>query len=323
VRALVAVVALSLTLAACTRDGDGSRAEPSASATPTASASVGDAKGCGSVPDDVTGGTRDVTRTIDVDGSQRSYVVHVPPGYDGRRALPVVYLFHGLGSNAPQVLTYSGFPTVADERDFIVVAPQALEPRREWDVMATADQPRSDAAFWLQLSERLGDEWCVDADRQFAAGMSNGSAVVFAMACRGVYPFRAYGGVAATFYDQAACGDAPPTSFIYFHGTGDEVVPYQGGETPIFPVRAVQTVLGDWAGHDGCAREPRRQDVASDVVRETWRGCSDGSRLQAYVIDDGGHTWPGAGFEVPVLGKTTSSIDATRLMADFFGLKAP
>jgi polyhydroxybutyrate depolymerase len=153
--------------------------------------------------------------------------------------------------------------------------------------------------------------------------MSNGSAVVFAMACRGVYPFRAYGGVAATFYDQAACGDAPPTSFIYFHGTGDEVVPYQGGETPIFPVRAVQRVLGDWAGHDGCAREPRRQDVASDVVRETWRGCSKGSRLQAYVIDDGGHTWPGAGFEVPVLGKTTSSIDATRLMADFFGLKAP
>jgi polyhydroxybutyrate depolymerase len=82
VRALVAVVALSLILAACTRDGDAGRAEPSASAPPTATASVGDAKGCGSVPDDVTGGTRDVTRTIDVDGSERSYVVHVPPGYD-------------------------------------------------------------------------------------------------------------------------------------------------------------------------------------------------------------------------------------------------
>lgn len=318
------VVALSLALAGCTRGGDDRAADPTPSATASSGAagsSAATGQGCGRVPTDVTGGTRDVSRTIDVDGLQRTYVVHVPPGYDGRRALPVVYLFHGLGSNAAQVLTYSGFPTVADERDFIVVAPQALEPRREWDVMATADQPRSDAAFWLQLSERLGDEWCVDADRQYAAGMSNGSAVVFAMACRGGYPFRAYGGVSATFYDEAACGDAPPASFIYFHGTGDQVVPYQGGSTPIFPVRAVQAVLADWADHDGCDRGPRRADVASDVERETWRGCDDGSRLQAYVIDDGGHTWPGAAFEVPVLGKTTSSVDATTLMADFFGLK--
>jgi len=316
VRALVAVVVLSLFLGACSRGADEPEKTPATSAPPTAAASAG----CGSVPDDVTGATRDVTRRITVDSTLRQYIVHVPTDYDGSRPLPVVYLFHGLGSSAAEVTTYASFPAAADDRGFILVSPQATGNPSTWDVMTPASTPGSDAAFWLELTTSLGDEWCIDDDRQYAAGMSNGSAVVFAMACSDDFPFKAYGGVAATFYDDAACGDAPPTSIIYFHGTGDEVVPFDGGETPLFPVRSVDAVMADWAEHDGCATRPRTTEVASDVELERWSDCDDSTRLEAYVIDDGGHTWPGADFEVPVLGRTTSSIDATDLMVDFFGL---
>lgn len=315
-RSLLAVLAACVVLAGCT---DAPAPEPERSATPSAVPS-GSAKGCGQVPDDVTGGVRDVERTIDVDGSERSYVVHVPPGYDGREALPVVYLFHGLGGTAAEVVTYSGFSNAADDRGFVLVAPQAQGDRKEWDVMATAEQPRSDAAFWLELTQRLGDEWCIDGDRQYAAGMSNGSAVVFAMACRGVYPIKAYGAVAATFYDRAACGDSPPASIVYFHGTADQVVPFDGGPTPIFPVRGVRAVMADWAAHDGCASRPRTTDVAADVQLERWTGCDDGARLESYVIDGGGHTWPGAAVDIPPLGATTRSVSATEVISDFFDL---
>ena len=318
VRALVAVVVLSLTLGACTRGSAGTEARPTG--TPSTAGSAGTSPGCGSVPDDVTGATRDVTRRITVDSTLRQYIVHVPTGYDGSRPLPVVYLFHGLGSSAAEVATYASFPAAADDRDFILVSPQATGTPSTWDVLTPASTAGSDAAFWLELTKSLGDEWCVDDDRQYAAGMSNGSAVIFAMACSGEFPFKAYGGVAATFYDDAGCGDAPPASVVYFHGTGDEVVPFDGGETPLFPVRSVDAVMADWAKHDGCATKPRTTEVASDVELERWRDCDGSARLETYVIDDGGHTWPGADFEVPVLGNTTSSIDATELMVEFFGL---
>jgi polyhydroxybutyrate depolymerase len=320
VRPVVALLALTLVLAGCSR-GDEPAPRPDPSATATSSPTVSASAGCGSVPDDVTATSRDVTRRLDVDATQRQYVVHVPQGYDGRTPLPVVYLFHGKGSSAVEVSAYSAFPNAADEHDFILVAPQATGNPSTWDVLTPPTTPGSDAAFWVDLTRTLGDEFCIDPDQQYATGMSNGSAVVFAMACsQQDYPFRAYAGVAATFYDQDGCGAAPPRSILYFHGTGDEVVPYDGGATPLFPVRAVPAVMADWAQHDGCDATPSTRDVASDVQRETWRGCDDGTRLEAYTIDGGGHTWPGADIEVPVLGRTTTSIDATDLIVDFFGL---
>lgn len=312
-RALLAAVAACLVLAGCTDQGGSD--EPTASASPRVEGS----RGCGSVPQDVEGGARDVARTMDVDGTERTYGVHVPPGYDGTEPLPVVYAFHGLGSNVPELVAYSGMAGASDDHDVILVAPQALGKPTTWDVRTPASKPGSDAAFWLQLTRELGDTWCVDEDRQYAAGMSNGSAVVFAMACSGDFPFQAYAGVAATFYDATPCDEAPPASILYFHGTADEVVPFEGGETPLFPVRSVDAVMADWARHDGCSPRPRVDEVASDVERRTWTRCS-GVELEAYVIEGGGHTWPGAAVDVPVLGRTTKSIDATAEMMTFFGL---
>ena len=40
----------------------------------------------------------DHTRTLQVDGRERSYVVHVPPHYDPQGPTPVVLVFHGGGS---------------------------------------------------------------------------------------------------------------------------------------------------------------------------------------------------------------------------------
>ena len=45
-------------------------------------------------------GPGDHTRTLQVDGRERSYLVHVPPQYDPKKPTPVVLVFHGGGSNA-------------------------------------------------------------------------------------------------------------------------------------------------------------------------------------------------------------------------------
>ena len=50
---------------------------------------------------------------------------------------------------------------------------------------------------------------------------------------------------------------------------------------------------------------------------ESYEGCRNGADVQLYVIEDGGHTWPGA-IEVRPNGSTTQSINATELSLKFF-----
>jgi polyhydroxybutyrate depolymerase len=58
------------------------------------------------------------------------------------------------------------------------------------------------------------------------------------------------------------------------------------------------------------------------VVRESWPGCQDGTEVVLFTIEEGGHTWPGsidlAAIGIDHLGSTTRSIDATKLILDFF-----
>src|SRR5262245_525856 len=42
-------------------------------------------------------------------GAARTYILHVPPGYDGSQALPLVLVLHGFGGNAASMVKLTGF----------------------------------------------------------------------------------------------------------------------------------------------------------------------------------------------------------------------
>ncbi len=75
--------------------------------------------------------------------------------------------------------------------------------------------------------------------------------------------------------------------------------------------------MADWAKHDHCASTYQETSVDTEVRRRTWHGCDQGSDVVFYIIEGGGHTWPGA---IPVarLGKTTTQINASELIWNFF-----
>ena len=53
---------------------------------------------CGSSPSEMTPG--DYNQTITVGPDVRQYILHVPSGYDGSQALPLVFILHGGGGTA-------------------------------------------------------------------------------------------------------------------------------------------------------------------------------------------------------------------------------
>ncbi|MCW5715731.1 MAG: hypothetical protein KIT43_14560, partial [Bauldia sp.] len=72
----------------------------------------------------VTPGTSHVTLTVD--GFDRSFLVHVGARASAHAALPVVFMFHGLGGDGAGIGASSDWDRIADREGFIAVFPDAL-----------------------------------------------------------------------------------------------------------------------------------------------------------------------------------------------------
>ena len=54
---------------------------------------------------------------------KRTYLVHVPKGYDPKKPAPVVLALHGAAMNGSMMVWFSGLNKKSDEAGFIVVYP--------------------------------------------------------------------------------------------------------------------------------------------------------------------------------------------------------
>src|SRR5262245_34676674 len=74
--------------------------------------------------------------TLDVNGTKRLVLVHVPLGHIGD-LLPVVFAFHGFNETAANLEKVTGTSRFADETGFIAVYPQG--EKNEWHVFGFND----------------------------------------------------------------------------------------------------------------------------------------------------------------------------------------
>jgi polyhydroxybutyrate depolymerase len=102
------------------------------------------------------------------------------------------------------------------------------------------------------------------------------------------------------------------------HGVHDEVVPFEAGRVlGVFDYLGARAETAGWAVLNGCASAPAEERIADHVVREEFADCAGGAATALLVVEDGGHTWPGA-IPIPGLGATNDEIDASALIWEFF-----
>jgi len=248
----------------------------------------------------------EAVESLESGGVTRTYRVYVPTGYDPAVPLPLVLNFHGSSRTGAGQEQYSGLVPLADEQRFILVSPDGLD--EQWTI-ADDDDPSAvtsvDVAFTSDLLAQLRAELCIDNLRVYATGMSNGAEMASQVGCLLPGDFAAIAPVAGVEY--AGCsGDGMPV--LAFHGTADENVPFDTAEP----------AMADWAEHNHCSGGPVTAAVSEHVSTETYAGCD--ADVVLYVIDGGGHTWPGAEDDVPYggAGPTTHEIDASALIWAFF-----
>ena len=263
---------------------------------------------------------------------ERSTALYCP---EGGRGLPLVLNLHGTGSGPVEQMRISALAEVAGRHGFAVAAPRGSGRSgagHAWAVPSGGSGPEDgspsntapehsgpdDSGYLLALIDTLVAAGVADPGRVYAAGMSGGARMACHLAAAHPGRIAAVAAVAGLRAPRAQAGnrDAPGVPVIAFHGTADRVNPFDGGG-PDYWGEAVPEALRGWAEANGCASGPRRERV-SEHVRLAYAACRGGSDAVLYVVEGGGHTWPGSRAPFPGLGPVASDLDASEIIWDFF-----
>ncbi len=263
------------------------------------------------------------TASISVAGRDRSFIVQIPTADDdpvtNNQLRPAVLNFHGRSSTGLQQAVYSRLAASANPLGMVVVTPDAVGSPRQWLIEGVQTDEPASVNFANALMDELISGYCIDPDRIYATGFSSGGLLSSFLGCLAADRIAAIAPVALTAWDDALCGAAEPTPIMAFHGTSDGVISFTGEPTTLVPsgrLGDVRENLASWAEHNGCAQGPTETQLSTDVLAVEW-DCPEGADTILYVIEEGGHTWPGA-IGLPVLGYTTQEIDATNSITQFF-----
>jgi polyhydroxybutyrate depolymerase len=286
----------------------------------------------------------DHAHTLEHGGLTRSFKVHTPPAYDGSKPLPVVLVLHGGGGHADNMIRWIGMNDTADEAGFIAVHPNGSpfgaatipDARQElcvWNAGTCCPpaegEPADDVGFIRVMLDALADSYAVDERRIYATGASNGAMMAYLLASQLSDRIAAIAPVACAMGFENIEAERP-VPVLHIHGTEDMNAPMAGGVGSNARAKFVQMPLGKciakWVKLNGCPPEPAVEelpDVADDgtrVRREIYGPGTDGAEVILYLIEGGGHTWPGAPdlAEYYLQGTKIRGIEADPWYLEFF-----
>ncbi len=232
----------------------------------------------------------ETTKTFETltDDGTRNYSVHLPANFDETRYYPLIVHFPGKSATAdggekqaglnvlPAVIVYP-HPTIGKDR------------YTSWQG-APYSSGVNDVSFTEAILDKVQSQLCIDRDRVYATGLSNGGGMVSLLSCTLSDRFAAFGIVAgAMYYPSGACKPPRPTPLMTIHGDNDPNVPYAGSATRKLP--DISKWSAERANDNGCKSNPvvRYQDAVTIVT--TWQNCTNSATIENVKLRGGGHLW--------------------------------
>lgn len=271
-----------------------------------------------------------------------SYIEQVPSSAAAGRPLPLVFDLHGYNESGPAQAAATALGTYGQTHGFITITPWVNgEPVSMW--LSTVGS--RDLAWFGQLLTHVEATTCVDENRVFVTGGSNGAFMSSAVACQYSAQIAAVAPVSG-IQAMRPCKTARPVPVVTFHGTADPLVPYDGDaskvaadlpapngsghridaqEEKLFGAKgvfqrgpSVPQEAAAWAKRNGCSGAITTSKISGTVTLLSWR-CPDSANVELYRIAGGGHSWPRS------LGRTkidsqgqSTSISADAVIWQFF-----
>ncbi|MFO7446522.1 MAG: T9SS type A sorting domain-containing protein [Ignavibacteriaceae bacterium] len=250
----------------------------------------------------ISGITYAQTKTIQHDGTARSYMVHLPPNYNADSAHALILIFHGWTHTPVLTETHTKMSIKADSCGFIAVYPAGIiGSNKEWNEndQYTVD----DVGFIKELIDTLIQDYSVDTLKIYASGFSDGAGMAYRIA------YELPGKIAAV---AAIAGSLPGTNYnpqratptINFHAKND---PYTSYST-------MGTIIDYWKTLNTSVTDADTFFVNDGAVGVKWEG-DNGTEFILYSTNIGGHSWPGGN---PSFHTPSQAISACDLLWDFF-----
>ncbi len=296
-------------------------------------------KGCGT---STAGATDKEQHDLQVAGVDRFYLLTTPAAHDGKTPLPLVVDLHGLAEGAQIHAGMTQFSELAKKDGFLVAFPNGTGTPVRWDAN-TKSNPNHDLEYIDQMLDEIGASHCIDTSRIYATGLSYGAIMSSFLTCTRANRFAAVAPVAGITIPESGCAPSRPMPVLTFHGTADPILNFNGGvgdslggilkgnanESTAPPTTAKPADLHGpgypaaaqaWAVRNGCRPDPTDTKVTDTVIHRVW-SCPAGADVEFYIIEGGGHSWPGSEFSKSIgkiVGPTTFDINATDLIWAFF-----
>lgn len=280
-----------------------------------------------------------LTREIETPDGPRRYKVYVPSKYDKLRPAPLIVVLHGCTQDPDDIAKGTRFNALAEEKRFIVAypeQPQKYNGLKCWNWFDRNHQLREkgEPALIAAITQRVMNDYSIDARRVYIAGVSAGAAMALTtayaypeiFAAAGLHSGIAYGAVTSIAdalgamhggaKDPAALPQAVVTGMgsarhfpaIVFQGKSDKSVNFVNGDQVVSqlselyqpPLKRLSESLGEANGY-----------------HFTKRIYGNGRPLiEEWIVDELGHAWSGGSKD----GTYTDSSgpDATSEMVRFF-----
>lgn len=271
--------------------------------------------------------------SFDYGGVERSYLLHVPSLYDGKKAFPLVIVLHGGGETAQFMMKETGWAEKADRENFFVVFPEGTssyplkppglrENQQVWDDGSGRFHHRAqgvdDIGFIAALIDRMLAQFAIDEQRIFITGFSNGASMAFRLGLELSDTVAAIAPVAGILSSEDSRMELP-VSLFYISGAEDRG-PFMGqGEFPesVKSESPVRDSIARWASMLDCPSEQRIISVFGGVRKVAQGPCRGNSEIVIYSVEGLGHIWPG-GRTAENQQKGKDRFNATEAIWDFF-----
>lgn len=278
----------------------------------------------------MSGGVARINGSIAFGGLDRRYHLLAPTGpAEGPR--PLVVLLHGGGGMGEWIARIARIAPVAEAHGFLVCCPDGHEKRwNDGRPIHGTDAP-DDVGFLLACIDHVAAEHGVDRNRVYIGGASNGAMLAYRTIIERPGVFAAAAGVMSPLH-LPYCAENRPTAatpIAFIHGTADPVCPFEGGTITLQrktmgEVMSFRDSVRYWVEANGCGAVPEEDLIAEATAEQpmrVWRERYPGTaEVAAYIVEGGGHTWPGGEQYAPefVIGPTCRGFSASEHLWAFF-----
>lgn len=283
--------------------------------------------------------SQEVTETLQHGRFERTYHIHLPPGFSKDKPAPLVFALHGGGGEGrrfDQGTTQGTLTAAADKRGVVLVFPEGID--NHWSDGRTGILKKNtgdDVEFISRIIDTMVKNYGIDPRRVYATGISNGGFMSVRLAMDLSEKIAAVAPVTAQL-TKVLKDKTPklPISIMIVNGTKDPLVPFAGGHIRLFrfgrsrgEVLSTVSTVEHFRRHNACDKTPEKSklrdrdpDDGSNVEILKYSGGKEGTEVILVKVIGGGHTWPGGRqyLKPRLVGVVCRDINAGEMILDFF-----